>query len=356
MEFQDFINNNTDYLEVCKKHNLKVIRYKDYALIKTFKDQTYDYEENPWMKYCRGIVVSTKTNRVLCVPPRKSVELSTIDDCYLPDVDSKEYNVLLDGTMINMFYHNNEWMISTRSSIGAKTRWDGKRTFASLFKESSPTTNWKEQLQTDCCYSFVLVHTQNRIVSPVNENGIFLVEQHRMGDTIERVELDVIDGIQNVITFNSDYLSNYQDSLYFSIKGLTIKTNDKRYKWINPNYTYVSQLKMNHNNKLMNYISLRQCGKLKEFLQFFPEESERFSNYRDEFHMIKDDLLNEYLANYLYKTKTFKEISYPLRPLIRELHQRYLETREKTTMKVVSEYLHDMDGKRIAFIHNHLFT
>ena len=72
--------------------------------------------------------------------------------------------------------------------------------------------------------------------------------------------------------------------------------------------------------------------------------------------MIKDDLLNGYLSNYVYKTKTFQDISYPLRPLIRELHQKYLETREKTTMKVVSEYLHDMDGKRIAFIHNHLFT
>ena len=51
-----------------------------------------------------------------------------------------------------------------------------------------------------------------------------------------------------------------------------------------------------------------------------------------------------------------KDISFSLRPLLKELHACYLETREKTTQKVVSDYLHQMDGKRIAFIHNHIFT
>jgi hypothetical protein len=356
MEFQDFVNTTTDYLQVCKDKDLKVIKYKQYALIKTLRDKEYDYETYPWMRYCRGIIVDTKTNKVICVPPMKSIEFSSIDECYFPDNNDKEYSVLLDGTMINMFYHNDEWILSTRSSIGAKTRWDGKRTFADLFKEAEPKTHWREQLQTDHCYSFVLVHFQNRNVSPVNENGIFLVEQHKMGDTIQKVKLDTLEGVQNVISFDSDYLNNYKQPLYFSIKGVTIQINNKRYKWINPNFTYVSQLKMNHNNKLMNYISLRQCGKLKEYLQYFPEESERFNNYRDEFNIIKDDIFNGYLARFVYKTKKMSDISYPLRPLLYELHKRYLDTQEKTTIKVVSDYLHDTDGKRISFIHNHLFT
>ena len=36
--------------------------------------------------------------------------------------------------MINMFYHNDELMISTRSNIGAKNSWDGKESFKNVFR------------------------------------------------------------------------------------------------------------------------------------------------------------------------------------------------------------------------------
>jgi len=286
----------------------------------------------------------------------KSDEITDIDECILPDVPDKEYSVLLDGTMINMFYYQEEWIVSTRSSIGAKTKWDGKQTFANLFKESSPDTNWKDQLQTDNCYSFVLVHKNNRIVSPVNENGIFLAEQHKIGEVIEKVSLDDLEGVKNVITFQSDYLDNYRGDLYFSIKGFTIKTKGMRYKWMNPTYMYVSSLKMNHNHKLMNYISLRQKRLLTDYLQYFPEESHLFTIYRDDYNSIRDDIFNGYLSHFVHKNKELQDISYPLRPILYELHKNYIETQERTTMTVVSDYLHQMDGKRITFIHNYLFT
>ncbi len=356
MEFQDFIQQTDNYLQVCKDLKLHVSKNKGYAIIKTYRDNEYDYETYPWMRYCRGIIINTDTNRVVCVPPKKSIELSSVEDCYFSDKQT-EYTALLDGTMINLFYDGNEWIPCTRSSIGAKTKWDGKRTFASLFKESSPQTDWKQHLQTDHSYSFVLVHKQNRIVSPVNENGIFLVEQYKLGETIEKVPLDTFEGVHNVISFDSDYLDNYKDpELYFSIKGFSVFVDGKRYKWINPMYSYVEKFKMNHNHKLMNYISLRQKRILRDYLFYFPEDSKLMNDYRDDYNTIKDRIFNSYLSRFVYKNKTMEEIDFPLRPIIYELHKHYLETKEKTTIKVVSDYLHKMDGKRITFIHNYLFT
>ena len=356
MELQKFINETDNYLQELRKLRLNVIRYKKLALIKTYKNNEYDYETYPWMRYCRGVVIDTDTHKILCIPPMKSEEVTELDECVLSDVQDKEYSVLLDGTMINMFYYQDKWILSTRSSIGAKTKWDGKRTFATLFKESAPDTNWNDKLQQDHCYSFVLVHKNNRIVSPVNDNGIFLVEQHKIGEEIEKVPLDDLEGVHNAITFESDYLDNYRGDLYFSIKGFTIKTKGMRYKWMNPSYKYVSSLKMNHNHKLMNYVSLRQQRLLTEYLQYFPEESHLFTTYRDDYNSIRDDIFNGYLSHFVHKNKELQDIPYPLRPILYELHKHYLETQERTTMKVVSDYLHHMDGKRITFIHNYLFT
>ena len=49
-----------------------------------------------------------------------------------------------------------------------------------------------------------------------------------------------------------------------------------------------------------------------------------------------------------------KEIEYPLKPLVYELHGYYKETGEKINIKIVSDYLHSLDGKKILFIKNQL--
>ena len=99
--------------------------------MKTYYNNEYDYANHKWMRYCRGAIINTETNRLVCIPPVKSDKLVNIDlDEY---DDTYTYEPLIDGTMINMFYHRNEWMISTRSNIGAKNKWDGKVAFHKLF-------------------------------------------------------------------------------------------------------------------------------------------------------------------------------------------------------------------------------
>ena len=356
MELQNFISNTPEYVKELKKNKVNVRTYSKLglAIVKCYRNQDYDYEKQPWIRYCRGAVINLKTNQLMCVPPLKASITENLSEIISNYDNESEYQPLVEGTMIKMFYHNNEWMISTRSNIGAKNSLDGKVPFYQMFLEVLGY-EWFSELNKENCYSFVLCHKNNRIVTPVQENAIYLIEVYKMGNTIEKQELQTIPGIYNMINLSHDQLHSYDDNLYFSIKGFTIKNKDSRINWINPNYIHVRDLKMNYNDKFLNYIGLRQSRLLTEYLQYFPEDQYEFNKYREEFNIIKQRLHESYLSHFVRKQKSVKEIEYPLRPLIFKLHEFYKKTNEVITIKVVSDYLHNLPGKKMLFIKNYLF-
>ena len=70
----------------------------------------------------------------MCVPPFKSIKFEEFS-LYNPQLSSTIYEEFFDGTMINLFWYG-EWMISTRSKIGANCKWFSNKTFHQLFSES----------------------------------------------------------------------------------------------------------------------------------------------------------------------------------------------------------------------------
>ena len=76
MELQAFINTNSDYLSQFKEHKLYVRNYSKLGLsiVKGYRNNKYDYENHPWLRYCRGAIINTKTNRLVCIPPQKAEE------------------------------------------------------------------------------------------------------------------------------------------------------------------------------------------------------------------------------------------------------------------------------------------
>ena len=94
------------------------------------------------------------------------------------------YEHLIDGTMINLFYANDEWIISTRSEIGGYNKWNNKKSFRQMFDECSQLDY--ETLDKTMSYSFVMRHTENRNISPIHQNELFLVEVYEYKDNIIR--------------------------------------------------------------------------------------------------------------------------------------------------------------------------
>ena len=358
MELQNFVNNNPDYQNKFKEKNLYIRKYSllNLILVKAKHNINYDYDSNPWMRYCRGAIINTKTNRVVCIPPLKSDLKEKIDK---NDYKDWIFEPLVDGVMINMFYHENDWIISTRSNIGAKNKWDGKIPFHELFK-SVNGTEWFNLLDKNNCYSFTLQHRNNRIITPVYENLIFINEIYNLSDgniiKLKREEFPVINGIENIIPLEIGDVKMYlEHDNIFSVKGFTIKKDCQRVKWINPNYSYVENLKSNYNNKFFSYLELRRNFKLSEYLKFFPEEKYTFDNYRNNYSSIKREIYESYVSLKIKKEIQWSDVRYEFKPHIKELHNQYMNGKGKITSQYISEYMDKLPIERIYFIYNRLF-
>ena len=366
MELQNFITENKEnkeYLNEFKKLKLYVRKYSllNLALIKCYQNNNYDYDTYPWLRYCRGAIINIKTDRLVVIPPPKSIPIESMEGLTTllnenENEDCMVYQILEEGTMVNMFYHNDEWMISTRSNIGCKNYWKEKITFKEMFEEVSGDVFNSSDLNKDHCYSFVLQHQKNKIVSPIYKNCILLVHEY---DLIHQKYVKdstlTSEFIIHVTDLNYDHLLFYLNhNIDFKIKGFTIKCNDKRYSWLNPNYEYVLNLRMNHNHKLLDYIDLRQKKLLTEYLKYFPEDIYLFNEYKNFIYLIKNKLYNSYVSFIIKKEIELKDVEYSLKPLLFELHDYYKYSNQKITFKIVNDYVFHLPGKKILFIQKYL--
>lgn len=359
MELQSFIDTNTDYINKFKENDLYIHKYSllNLILVKAKNGKNYDYENNQWIRYCRGVIINTETNRVVCIPPVKSVIEENIDINNYGDEWS--FEPLVDGVMINMFYHNNEWMISTRSNIGAKNKWDGKVPFHELFK-SVNGNEWFNNLNKEYSYSFTLQHRNNRIITPVFENMIFINEVYDLSNNnivkLNHNDLPYIEGIENIISLDKKDVSLYlQTELSFSIKGFTIKNKSQRIKWINPSYKYVENLKVNNNNKFFSYLELRRTFNLSKYLEYFPEERYLFDNYRNKYNLIKNELYHSYISLKIKKDIKWENIRYEFKPHVRNLHNEHINNKVKINSQYINNYLDRLPIGKIYFIFNRIF-
>ncbi len=362
MELQSFINDNNDYLSEFRKFNLIVKTYSvlNLAIITYKRNNEYDFINNPMFKWCRGAVINTKTHKIVSLPPPKCYEkydFSTIPDY---NYDNSILQPLIDGTMINMFYHNDEWMISTRGFIGAKNRWDNI-SFKKMFDESKKNLN-ENELNKKHSYSFVLHHKDNRIISKIVENNIILVDEYSFEDDIpQQVVPKDYESITCIQNNNLQVLYDSKNkSFNFQFKGFTLKNknNNHRVNIINSEYMNAFNIKQksNFNNKLLSFIYLRNNNLLKSYLSYFDDDNQLFDNYRNMIYIMKNELHECYINHFIRKTISTKDVPYQLKPLIFSLHKIYLNNKIKITNNIVNEFIYNMPEKKLCFVLNYYKT
>lgn len=360
MELQTFINNHPNFISEFKKQGFKVNTFKDLKIISYPYDKKPLYESNSdfYKLFLRGVVID-KMNKVICLPPVKSFELT---DSSTISTENREndiiYETLLDGTMINLFYHNDKWLISTRSEIGGYNKWQDKKSFREMFDECC---NLDENiLDKTMSYSFVMRHKENRNVTPIYDNILILVEAYQyIDDNIKKINVsqfkhfdcEVVDQYSS----KDEFMKFYEGPVIpYYIKGFTIKCGPYRYKWLNPYFEEVRNLKINMNNHLLNYIELRRNNNLKKYLRYFPEHSHLFNDYKSKIHLLSNELFNTYKNVYVHKSLEKDNIPYHLNPLVYDIHGKYLKNKQPTTWQTVKDYIHTMPSKKLAFAMNYL--
>jgi len=323
----------------------------------------YDFD-NHLVRFARGLIFDRKTRKVVCIPPEKSLHIVPFSQNITPEQWlNVDIELFVDGTMINCFHHNYAWHISTRSFIGANCKWYSQKHFNQLFDEAKGNLEF-DKLNKEYCYSFVLMHPENRIVTEYSTADICMVHVREIRNemyiehNLEVIQKQLNDigievNIPNKYTITKpDDINDIMKAMDYQKQGLVFKFNGMRSKVRNMEYDKAKHLRGNNKNIFFNYIELRQNSMIKEYLQYFPEYKDEFNNYRKMIEIITMKLHSFYKECYIYKKKDKNEIPFELRPICYEMHGIYLESKQKWNRDNVIGYFNKMAPARMIFIIN----
>jgi hypothetical protein len=331
----------------------------------------------------RSVIISNK--QIVSFSPPKSVQTDFFMKKY-PDVNTGIIaDQFIEGTMINLFFDRNYgaggcWQIATRNTVGADVSFykDTKKTFNNMFMEACVANNFYFQtLNPEYCYSFVLQHPDNRIVTPFNKPQLYLISVYKIiheNDKIIIEEQDIEDvktyGLWSFtsIKFPEKYeFKDYSDLIErfaspntpYDVMGVNIKNikTGERCKIRNPIYEQVRQLRGNQPKLQYQYLCLRHSGQLPEFLKYYPETKADMSAYRDQVHMFTKTLHKNYIACYVKKQKPLIQFSEQYRTHMFKIHEIFLnELREKNlfvTDRVVMKYVNELQPSLLMYCLNY---
>lgn len=323
-----------------KYHNehYKVITYNKQRLTNVADIEVYGA--------LRSVIVNP-LNKVVCFSPPKSIPywdfISKYPSFLLGELAEEEEKAstnavkqimcqeFVEGTMINVFWDDciSEFVISTKNTVGADSSFfltTPRKTFRQMFEETATHVNLDiVSLNKDYCYSFVMQHPENRLVTHYESPALHLIAVYKIihdSDPsllikVESIDFNIAKGCdalnQSGVQYlkNYDEISSYQDAVDkfasvttpYNIQGVVLVNLEtgERAKARNPNFEQVKRLRGNQPKGQYQYLALMSQGKIREFLSFYPEFTEDFLVYKDQLHKFTSQLLSHYADCYIKK-------------------------------------------------------
>ena len=221
-----------------------------------------------------------------------------------------------------------------------------------------------DALQKDCSYSFVMQHPNNHIVRQISAPALYLiavykvdnetlvVEEQCRDEHLARIKGSSATLVRLPLQFTDVGLSELKE-LYTSLNapydfpGLMCRERSTgvRFKFRNPNYERIKNLHGSDPKLQFQYLSLRQQGKVKEYLKLHPEHSDAFQKFRDQLHAYTNQLFSNYIGCYVKKERPFTEYPAEFKTHMFRLHEQYLkELREKREHITLGKTIAHMNG------------
>jgi len=370
----DVINKSIKNKDAAVENNLIVKDFGGLFNIKYNKEKVNGNNIKTLGLY-RSFIVDNNGN-IKCYSPPKSLDYEYFDQ----DVTKCYIEEFVEGTMINIFFNTviDDWDLTTRSNIGAKCIFNlsTKKTFRYMVLSAMNEMNIEfSDFDKNFCYSFVLQHPENKMVIPVKEPKLVLVDIFKcdkfkvfpISRKMFHTQTHLFIKNENIIKpiyyprIMPDSLSGVLESMIkdkdYTVMGYYVHhENYERTKIRNPNYEHVRHLKGNSPKIQYQYYNLRQLNKVREFLKFFPELKEEFSVLRRDLHKYTTNLYRNYCDCYIYKTKPLKEYPYEYKTHMFHLHNIYLNElkneKKHVNFTVVKNYVNSMEPARLMHVIN----
>jgi len=299
----------------------------------------------------------------------------------------------LDGFMINCFKRvgDDQLYITSRSKLDASGHFYSGKSFRHLFveaytgwiiKEGEPV-DWliqseaknipspdPNQNEVATCYSFLVQHTEHRIVTPISENSVTLLHKaiiYTNGsvlfeDTpdpstisnsrcIPLTFIPLIDGSDQI----REWVNEQLRSQSWQVQGLIFKDRSgNRWRFRSDAYQTVRSLRGNTANKLDRFIQLYLQNLVYIYMEYYPEDREVFSFHHKTVNYVINTIYKEYQQLHVRNTTTIDKINKMYHPHLYAIHGHYLThlrpEKKKVTLNDVHDYLRKQPWQRVAFL------
>ena len=327
------LNNFEDLYENLSKISNLSIRYDENLYLLKYNRRNPDFEEDfkkyPFLRECRSIILEKETNKMVS----QSLLFKDEYDLFIENVSWEDCVIeeSIDGTLINLYYYNDKWNISTRGTLDANCFWNSEKSFLSLFTQTAEIQDLNyDLLNKEFCYSFVLCHPECRNITKYNKPSIIHILSRNMTNLQESDEEIGIKkpNILKILNLNKLNLNSYDEILEslsfldYQIEGYMLYSRDRKHrcKLKSKKHLEIALIKGNHPFIEKRLIEIKDTN---NFLHYFPEYNDINKKINDVFSIITDTIYNYYI-----KTKIRKEyIDIPIlyRRSIYEIHGIYLK-------------------------------
>jgi hypothetical protein len=344
---------------ILNEKNIKNKKFGNYSIM--FYDKPNIVEFNNINRNIRSVIIDNKEEKIISLSPSKSLYMDEFISNY-PQFDDVIIEEFIEGTMINLFWdvYANKWEISTKTTIGGNVIFFSNKTFNTMFYDTLNYCNLDLSILNKLyCYSFVMQHPNNRIVTNFKIPSLYLIEVYNQG-----VFMNVNEVIQTftnthvMIPKVLDHFSNYNELInYYNendipsyLMGIVIrkKGTNIRTKIRNPNYEKIRLLRGNSSNLQYHYFTLVKENKIDEFLTYYPEYNNKIKKYSSIDNNFINNLYKNYVSCYIKKKDRLNNFPKNYKTHMFYIHQIYLNhlkpDKKVVKYEVVNDYVKKMDN------------
>lgn len=280
----------------------------------------------------------------------------TIDFLAGKDWKNIKIKYCYEGTMMLVFFAYGKWYVCTRKCLDAKTSfWIKNESYYDLFMDAIDGKFKLEDLNSDYCYHFILLHHKNRNIVNYTQFGkyyknVALAMTTKTG-TLERVDAFVNDKIIYPQTLEFENISEVMklverisvlnvNEKRITTEGVIIEHSENGIltllKIQTPIYSYVASIKPNVSNLDAMFLELYQKNKLVEISPYFTDNSREVVNrIHTSMMAMSNELLNIYHITRSHKNENLYELlpsSYKC--TLYALHGKFIQKREHEKNKI----------------------
>lgn len=184
MKVLELINNNHNWEEILTQppYCIKIKRDGNYVILK-YNQLNSDFS-NPIVRECRGAIFYANDNGKYECVCRAFDKFGNHGESYVKDIDweSAVVEEKIDGSLIKIWHHNDEWCISTNGTIDAFEAQigDTELTFGDLVNKAigcSQVPYLLEELDKHTTYMFELTSPESRVTIFYPETKLYYLGQ-----------------------------------------------------------------------------------------------------------------------------------------------------------------------------------